>query len=409
MNIQKGLMMLGCLGCLFLLTSCWDKIELEQEGFVVVLGLDKGPTPDLITVTYQIANPQAGSSSISEAPNEPPSDIVTISVPSVSSGKDTANTIAPRKINLSHLETIVIGQELAKSGQLYRVLSSSIRESELRRETNIIVTKENAADFIKNNKPRMETRPHKYYDFMIRRWKETGMVPLATLNRYFHRREITNTLFLTILATTEKSEPKLSGLEDGYTAGEIPEQNGDPAQLIGSAVLAGGKMIDTFTGEETRLTLLLRKKSQANAWTATYKDPLYPNFLITATAFKQKPTKVTFNVKKPIPVITVNVPIDMEITSIPSQINYVSDFNKQELLKQSIEKDLREKSMTLVKKCQVEYKDDPFLWSIDVKKNFLTEKDYEAYHWKDKFPEAVVQINYDIHFKGFGKQLEPAK
>ncbi len=394
---------------LSLLTGCWDKSELEETGFVVVLGIDKGPKPGLLYVTYQVANPQAMSSTLSQSPNEPSSDIVTIAVPGISSGEDAANTIVPRKINLSHCSMIVIGSELAQSGQLDRVLTSSLREIELRRETNVIVSKEPAYQFIQNNKPLMETRPHKYYDFMTRRWKETGMVPFASLNRYMERRETTDTILLTILATTKKEEPNYNGGASQFTAGQIPEKSGDPAQIIGSAVLKHGKMIGTLTGDETRDTLVLRKHSLANAWITTFPDPGNKNYDITLRAYKQKKTDIDIDVSQPIPKIHVTVPLNMEIVSIPSKINYVTDLGEQEKLKQELEKLLTELSMKLIKKTQTEYKDEPFLWSIYARSKFMTNAAYKAYHWKEKYPEADVHVEYKIKFVKFGKQYQPAK
>lgn len=394
---------------LFLLAGCWDKRELEAEGFVVVMGLDKGPKPGTLQVTYQIANPQVGSSTLSQAEKEPPSDIVSIVVPNISSGQDTGNTIVPRRIDLSHCSTIVIGSELAKSGELDDILSSSMREPQIRRETNLIVSDESALDFIKANKPKMETRPHKFYEFMVRRWKETGMVPFATFNRYFHRREMTDTILLTILATAQKQPQLLNGGDDDFTAGQIPELSGDPAQIIGSAVLEHGKMIDTLTGDETRLALVLRSVSLANAWYASFKDPGNPIYDITVRVYKKKLTDIDIDVSHPIPKIKVTIPLNMEISSVPSKINYITNLTKQNELKKELEKELLKKTMALVKKTQTQYKDDPFLWSIDAKRDFLTEKAYNAYHWKEKYPEAKVSVIYKITFVKFGKQYQPTR
>ncbi|MFK4996770.1 hypothetical protein ACI2OX_02230 [Bacillus sp. N9] len=171
----------------FLLSGCWGKLELEERDYAVVLGLDKAKDDHLIDVTFQIANPQVGSSDTSTAENEPPSDIVTVSAPDILSAKELANSVLPRKVSFDHLRIIIIGEELAKTTLFHHVIGSAVIDPEVRRENNLIVSKEKASEFIKNNQPKLETRPHKYYAFMQQRWRDTGYVPYSNLNRYFQR------------------------------------------------------------------------------------------------------------------------------------------------------------------------------------------------------------------------------
>ncbi|OZM58081.1 spore gernimation protein GerC [Lottiidibacillus patelloidae] len=391
----------------FLLSGCWDKLELEEQAFVVVLGVDLAEDEEFIDVTFQMANPQVGSTTKATAENEKPSVILTLPATDIISARDTANALVTRKINLSHLKTIIISEELAKTDKFDKVVSSSIRDRQIRREINIIVTKEKAAEFINNNKPQLETRPHKYFEFMQKRWRDTGLVPYSTFNRYFQRSESTNTLFMAILATSKKQELKSKGYEDNYEAGQINARGGDPVQVIGSAILKEGKLIDTITGEETRIALLLRKESEADNWLATYEDPLNEGYRIAARLIKDKKTKININTDKKTPVVDVTVPITFQVVAIPSQENYVLDLKKQKLLKKSIAKALEEKTMEFVKKTKEEYKDEPFLWGYEVQKNFTTKKAYEKYNWKEKYLQAEVKVKYEITIEDFGKQLRP--
>lgn len=104
-----------------LLTGRWDQLELEEQAYVVVMGLDKGAS-GMVDVTFQIANPQVGSTDKGSAQNEPPSDTVTFSTPDILSAKDIANSIVTRTISFSHLRTIIVGEELAKSSFFHHVI-----------------------------------------------------------------------------------------------------------------------------------------------------------------------------------------------------------------------------------------------------------------------------------------------
>ena len=50
-------------------------------------------------------------------------------------------------------------------------------------------------------------------------------------------------------------------------------RSGDPVQMIGSAVFKDGKMIGTLTGEETRITLFLRRKALGHTFVQSFPIP----------------------------------------------------------------------------------------------------------------------------------------
>ncbi|WP_426446077.1 Ger(x)C family spore germination protein [Paenibacillus sp. S-38] len=402
MNMLK---LLWLLPLFLLLSGCWDKNELEEQAFVVVLGLDKAPK-NMVTVTFQIANPQVGSSDKGSAPNEPPSDIVSFTAPDILSAKELANSVITRKISFAHLRTVVVNQDLAKGDLYHHVMGASVRDPEMRREINLLVSKERAFDFVKNNKPKLETRPHKYYAFMQERWRDTGFVPYSTLNRYFQRLS-NDTLFLAIYATTEKQSGKYSRVEDDYLAGQVPQKGGDPVQIIGSAVFKAGKMIGTITGEESRYSLFLRRKSLTHSFISTYQDPLNNDYQITARFIKNGTTKVKLNVRTDPVEVSVKLPLRVQILSTPSFVNYASDAGKQEQLKASLQEQLQERIMKFVTKAQQTYKGEPFLWHLSARSQFWTLKQYEDFDWPSQFPKAKVSVNVELKIESFGKQIDP--
>ncbi|MCZ8521023.1 MULTISPECIES: Ger(x)C family spore germination protein [Paenibacillus] len=392
---------------MLLLTGCWDRLELEEQAFVVVLGLDKGKN-NMVAVTFQIANPQVGSSDKGAAPNEPPSDIVTFTAPDILSAKELANSVITRKISFAHLRTTVVSQDLARTELYHHVIGSSIRDPEMRREIHLIVSKERASDFIKNNKPRLETRPHKYYAFMQQRWKDTGFVPYSTLNRYLQRLG-GDSLFLSIYATTEPGRPKYSKGEDNYLAGQIPQKGGDPVQIMGSAVFSDGKMIGTLTGEETRLALFLRRKSLTHSFISTYTDPANGNYQVTVRYIKDGNTKIKVNTGVEPAQVSVTLPLRVQVLSIPSLANYATDADKQKLLKESLERQMTEKIQHCVAKAQKEFKGEPFLWHLHARKTFWTMPEYIQYDWSKHFAKAQVEVKVELKIENFGKQIETPK
>lgn len=404
--MKKQIFFLYAVATLFLLTGCWDKMELEDRAYVVVLGIDKSEDENYVDITFQIANPQVGSSATGdESMLEPPSDIVTITAIDVAAAKDLVNSIVTRRVSFRHLQTLVIGEDLARTEQSHHIVSSAIIEPEIRHSMSFIVSKEPAQQFINNNKPAMETRPHKYYDFMRRRWKELGFVPDANLNRYFQRQF--GELFLAVYATTEKTNEEPT--DEGYTSGDLPQQGGDPVQMVGSAVFKYGKMIGTITGRDTKITLALRDRSGIRSGLETFQDPINANYPISVRMFQVSNPDVKLSLHKNPIQIDVTMPVRLEVVSDLSLTNYSTNMKNQQILKESLKKQLEEKTLESIQKMQEEFKAEPYLWHLKARKKFWTLKEFEDYKWEEKFADANVTVNYEVEIANFGEQTKPAK
>ncbi|WP_153461487.1 MULTISPECIES: Ger(x)C family spore germination protein [Sediminibacillus] len=396
-------------GLLFLLSGCYDRIELEEQSYVIGIGIDKADNDEkgLFKITFQIANPEVGSSISSGGSDEDPQQTITVEGSDFITATNTANSIVTKEIVLDHTKVLVISEELARSGDFLRVVQSASRTTQLRRGVQIVVSREDASDFLNNNKPTLETRPHKYYQFMLNRATETGIIPDADVHRFFQITEGDADLFLAIYATTEKIEEKSQGYEDQYIAGQIPQIGSNATQFMGSAVFKEGKMIDVLTGQETRLCLIFDNTIDMDDLLATYPDPIKKGYRIAASFIKKEKTKVDIDYKKNQPSkITVTVPFSLEILAIPSLVDYAENSENQKILRKTITDDINKRAEQLVKKAQQEYRSDPFYWSIYVRKYFRTIKEYEKADWNhDIFPNADVKLDFQLTQIEFGKML----
>ncbi|WP_102346166.1 Ger(x)C family spore germination protein [Bacillus sp. Marseille-P3661] len=390
-----------------LLSGCYDKIELEQQSYVVALGLDQAAgKKGLFDITFQLANPEVGTSAQGGGADEPSRETVTLPANDFVTAKNTANSFVSRKITLDFAKVLVVSEELARSEEFLKIMETAARTKQLRENVSIIVSKEKASAFLKNNKPKTETRPHKYFQFMIERARETGIIPESTVHRFFQITEGDADLFLAIYATTEKNYKK-DRYEDDYKAGEIPHKGGNNTEFMGSAVFKEGKMIDSITGEETRIANILDNTVEMQDVLATYPDPKNEKYQIAARFTKKEDTdiKVFYHKDKPSE-IKVKVPIQIEILAVPSLIDYSSNKENRELLKQTIEKTLKKKYEEFIEKTQEEYKTEPFYWSLYIRKYFTSIEEYEQADWNKKiYPNANIIIEVELEKLKFGKLL----
>src|SRR5690625_2923615 len=181
-----------------LLVGCEDLMELEKQSYVIAVGVDLTEEEGLFNFTFQIANPesQAGSETNGQLTDQtitiPTSDLITAT--------DIANNFVTKKINLDHVRVMVVSEKLARGNEVIRILQHSSRTNQMRRNIRIIVTEENAETFVRGASPALESKPHKYFQFMITRAHETGVIPDADFHRFFQVTVVEDGLFLIIYA-----------------------------------------------------------------------------------------------------------------------------------------------------------------------------------------------------------------
>jgi len=400
---RNGWALVGVLAILAL-AGCGERQELETQAFVSVIGLDQGEQDHQVNVTFQISNPQVNTTQSAEAQKEPPSDIVTITAVDLLSAKELAQSSLSREITFSHLQTIIVGENLAKGDLFSHVIGSAIVDPEMRREAVLIVSKEPAEAFIHANTPTMETRPHKYYEFMEDNWRKTGFSPVSNLNTFFQRTE--GELFLAAYATTERDSVGTKH-DDEYLAGEVPQASGDPVQMIGSAIMQKGKMVGTLNGEETRISQLLRKKNLIETMTTTFPDPLNENYRISLIMNQSAHTEIKVNTDRSPVKIRVNVPVQVKVNSNIALEDFTTSQKRRDALKNTVKENMEQASDSLIKKLQEEYTGEPFVWYATARKNFWTVEEFEEFDWGEKFKKADVDIDYEVSIVSFGEQLRP--
>lgn len=393
---------------IFPLMGCWDKIEVEELGYVAVIGIDKRED-NFLDVTFRITNAQVGTSTKTTV-DEPPHATITLAATDILSARELADTSITRRLTFTHTVAIVVSEELAKSEEFYQILEPALRDVDLREKINLIVSREKASDFIRRNSPQLETRPGKFYDFMSERWRESGIVPQSNLHRFIQRTEDNTSAYMAIYATCKDVPSNIvSDSNFDYIAGEVPKKSANPTQMIGSAIFREGKMVSSITGEETRLALLLRPKSELHRITMAFPDPMDERLKITGAISVRKKAKVKVDVSEGEPKIYVKVPVRLEILGVPSLIDYITDLKRQDILERSLEEYLQERAMSLVDKTQNQIGGEPFMWGYSARKQFWTLEEFRKYDWMKNYPKAKVYIKFDVSIKNFGRILHPPK
>lgn len=389
----------------FLLTGCWDQRAVDKRAYVYGIGMDVSKEENKFKITYLIINPEYGSEATGGTTNESPHELISFDTNDLMTSKNLANAVVAKEITYDLLRVFFISEKLAKNKEFIRWLYDATKDREIRRDSYFIVTKESPLEFLEKNKPKLETRMDQYFNLILKRGVENGMLPDSDLHRYFKITEADADLFLAAYGTTEDKKEENKKEEDQIFAGEF-ETEGDtnPTQFLGSAVFKEGKMIGKINGEETRISILLNDTLNMKDVLTTYPDPFNKKYRVAARVVKKQKNDVKMTLRNGTGQIDVTVPLYVEILSDHSMVSYGEDEKKRAYLKHYIEKKLEAKMEEFVDKTQKKLKGEPFGWSLIARKKFQTLPEYKKFDWMNTYPNMKVNIKVKIRFGEFGRQ-----
>ena len=390
-----------------ILTGCWDREEIEDKSYVIGLGLDRSSKEGKIKVTMLLANPEVGSMQGGGGSTEKPREIISFDANDFIAAKATANAVISRKVSYELLKIFVVSEELARDKIFPATFYDITKDKEIHQNSFLAVSKEKASRYFIKNRPKMETRPHKYFQFMINHGIENGLIPDSTLFRYLQTAERGTDLFLAMYTTAERQKHREIKQEDEYMAGEVDATGElDDTQFIGSAVFKNGVMIDKLTGQETRIINILDDTTNIKDVLVNFSDPFSDNKKqFSARVSKTKNNKVRMNLKGAKPKIFITIPLEYEIMSNPSMVNFLKEKNRQ-ILKQNIVKDIEDLNEKVLKKSQTQLKGVPYPLSFYARKYFGTIQEYKKFNWAKSYINADIQVKADVKIVDYGKVIK---
>ncbi|MBT2654956.1 Ger(x)C family spore germination protein [Bacillus sp. ISL-18] len=403
--VCKGMILLSVV---YLLTGCWDREEIEDRSYVIGLGLDKSEHKGKIKVTMLLANPEVGSMQGGGGSNEKPREIITFDVNDMIAAKGTANSIISRTISYEFLRIIIVSEKYAKDKNFPVTIIDTQKDKEIRMNTYLAVSRENASDYFVKNKPMMETRPHKYFQYMVDHGIENGMIPDSTLFRYFKTLDRGTDLYLAMYTTAIKSKNTKVKSEDEYIAGQVDATGElDDTQFIGSAVFKNGIMTKKLTGQETRIVNVLDDTTDIKDILIDIPDPFSnKRRQFAARIMKRENNKVKMkNLKGTKPQVIITIPLKVEIMTNPSMVSYTSKKNRQ-ILKKQVISFFKEMNESLFKKSQTKLKGVPYPLPLYARPYFLTNKEFEKFDWEKSFLRADIIVKPEVEIIDYGKQTK---
>ncbi len=372
------LLIFGFISCLFILTGCWGKKELDELALVSAIAIDESELGYLVSV--QVMVPREIASDFSD-------ELTTVKLFS-DEGESLFQTIRkltrdlPRKSYFTHLMAIIISENIAKDNMV-EILDFFLRDPEVRPDVPIFIAKDTLAQDILNVLTHIEPIP-------ASKIKKVG---LNFQTNYYGVRDTTFLNLVTSIASAGVN-PAIMGLtvygnkNEGEKNVNIQEIEAKAAiKITDFAIFKNEKLIGWLNEDESRGYSYLIGEIKNTIITIPCDKNKTQNLEITS--FKNK-TKLKMENGKPI------INITHQINSNIAQLGCSIDKNNYQKLEKLLEKEIIKDSQHTLNVIQKKFKSDVvgFGELIHRKKPVVWKKLNQ--NWDDYFVNLTVNLSAEI-------------
>lgn len=397
-----------------MITGCWDKVELEEQGFASIIGVDQSKQGQH-RYTFSIINPLANTSPSGGGggSNKPPSKVITVQANGLVPAINVANAMTSKDVNVSHAHILLISDKLAKHEDLRPLLVEMTRFRQFREDIMVFIVDGSAQRYMQVFKPVMEVYGYKYFDLNIRSAERmSAQIPVINLKEVLTR--MSSIAEEAVIPTTSikptpfphantQKQGRISS-ETNHEAKNLPRQSTANEVFIGAAVFRKGQMVGEITGQEARIYRLLR--GHWKQFSFSMPDPRKPGIPITATFRKKKDPEIKVLSVYP-PKVEIMVTVTAVIDGIPSGINYVTDVSLRRELEKSTQIYTTKLMNDFIKKTQSKYDSDAMGIGERMRRRFWTWQSWQDYDWPTKYQKADIRAKIDVDFQFSGFSLRP--
>jgi spore germination protein KC len=388
----------------FLCAGCWDRTELEDQAFIIFMGIDREETGALL-VTAEVTQVQG----VVHGQARFAAKILTARARTITEAIHILNAGMSRGLTLKHLRGVLIGESLSRKG-VEPVLMELLRNPITRGSVWLAQARGRAFDIVMKFTPVSEFNPGQATEGLILQTKRYHLAPPGRMQNFLNRlASAGGDPYLPAEgvnpgATGEgKGEEPKKGPEKSALPGELPRGGGNPMELVGTAVFVRDRLVGFLTVDETQMLLALRGE-MGKAY-VTFPDPTAPNQVVTMRFhLENKPKRRAFFQGKD-PVVQVHLLFEGEVLAAPSGQDYVPAPARAKLEAAAAAhatKTIRELLTKLNK-----WGADPAGFGYLFRGRFATYKDWEAYNWRAHVRDLKVEASARMRIRRYGIYTGP--
>ncbi|MFC9539846.1 Ger(x)C family spore germination protein [Lysinibacillus sp. NPDC056959] len=371
-----------------LLSGCWSKRELNELAIVAALGIDK--VDNEFDISVQVVIPGEISS---KQPTSGRSPVITYHSKgaTVFEAIRKMTTLTARKLYFSHLQIVVLGDELATEG-IGKPLDLISRDHEFRNDFDVIVAHDATAEEVLNVLTPIEKVPATKLLNSLRTsaksWGTTQSIKIDEIINTLNSKE--NSV---VMSAIEIQGDKNVGMEQINV-----KRSKSPVLLkyAGLAVFKEDKLIGLLSEDESRSLGFLKDKIESTIETLTC-----PKGGTLSTEITHSKTKIKGKFKNGSPKINVSIDVNQNVGEVECDIDLTKEkslhyINKktEELIKKRIEK--------TISTVQQNYRVDIFGFGEALHRTNPKEWKKIKKEWLTIFQELPVKVEVHVNTQGLG-------
>lgn len=379
------------------LTGCWDRRELNDLAIVIGLGIDKNEDEGY-TVSVQVLNPSEIASQATGGGSGYDTPVTTYTT----TGKILFEALrkltqqVPRKIYLSHLEMIVIGEGIAKE-DIYNFLDFLSRDHSVRTDFYMVVSKDCKAEDVLKVLTSIDKIPadmlFESLESSSEAWAATSKVKLD---------DLLNDI------VSEGTQPVLTAVkimgdpEAGTNLDNV--QNTDPKTRLyfdGMAAFKNNKLVGWLNEDQSKGLNYVKGKVQSTIIVIDINNAQIGVELLKSTAEiiphidGTKPPSIEVKIFGEANVAEVNTKLDLMSADVFSELEKKTNGDIKDKIIKAVDKAQKEYESDIFGFGNHIYKKDPKMWG-KIKKN-----------WMEMYPEIQVHVSVDIKLRRVGTITNP--
>ncbi len=400
MKLKNLILIVMLISCSFLLTGCNNASGIETKAYVIALGVDSGDT-STFKLSLQVAVLNNSGNNSSSSPDQS-STIISVDCATLDSGISLVNSYISKKVNLSHCKVIILSEELAYNG-ISDIVYSFANNIEIRPDCNIIISRSDAYDMLKNSKPIFESNFANYYELILNSTEYTGYVADLSLSNLHADLLSTTSEACAILGGINTEETHLAqdadsgNLDDNYMADDTPIKSKNNLEILGTAVFRGDKLVGELTNLETLCHLIITNKLESA--TINLPNPFDFNATISVYISLNKSTQNSVKFVNNFPYIESTIYLIGNISSIDGSIDLTNPDNLK-ILNEYVNDYLETNISSYLYKTSHELKSDIADFGKYVLPNYYTWDEWIDSDWLNNYQNSFFKVTVNTEIQG---------
>lgn len=376
--------------CIFL-TGCWDKVEIDRNAFVSVIGVDVGKDirnkkvledvkpgepfgeRDLKRLNVTFAFPDI-SKYTSQNPEISSDKFVKTPAYSMEDALSNAVSKSSRTLNLGHSELLLLSDELLQYPEQIKEIADFLSRSPLVNRTMYVVMTEGNVEEFFNFNIEMEKTLGTYLTGLMESSKRNASILPVNLNEFLILLgDNGNAIIPAIKIDKDKNEILIDGI----------------------AIIKGYKHVGILSPQDTTVVEMLRGKLISGK-KVIYKDKVPIDFEIDNLERKIKVTEDNGKL-----LFKINIDIEGRIKEYKVDRELFYDDTIEEIEKY-FSNSLSEEGQKIARRVQREYGVDIFGFREQITKFMPSTWEKVKGDWEKAFKDAEIDVNVDVKARRIG-------